>query len=74
MEPWVEAVERKVEGRVLAEAMHGDDGDSLGGDQRDECSGSVQEAQEAHEAENREKADKVKKGSRLAVPGGPCPP
>ena len=36
VQPRVEVVERKVEGRAAAEAVHGDDRDSLDGDQRDE--------------------------------------
>ena len=71
VQPRVELVEGKVEGRAAAEVVHGDDRDSLHRDQRDEGRRS---SLEAHQTENRKKTDKEQEVITRDLPGGPCPP
>ena len=51
LEPRVEVIEGQVERGAVAQALHGDDREALGGDHR----GERQAAEELHEPKNREK-------------------
>ena len=68
LEPRVEVIEGQVERGAVAQALHGDDREALGGDHRDER----QAAEELHEPKNREKRCNHPRSSRGGSVGGPC--
>ena len=68
-EPRVEVIEGQVERGAVAQALHRDDREALGGDHRDE---GRQAAQELHEPKNREKRDNHPTSPACGSAGGPC--